>query len=94
MAIVKTAESAATTIWRKRYHSNVVGLDCLDLAPPDRARIFIENGWSYLGKTTGNSRDGRAPSFRVASAHVGKVVPSLVKIHPEWSVYAKKTSGG
>jgi len=86
--IVALAESSAIKYWKNLYDSEVIGLDCLDLATPEHAKIFANNSWTFLGRTTGHSRKGRRPSMRDSpKKHVD--VPSLSKIHPSWYVYGK-----
>ena len=87
---VALAEHCAVQYWEELYDSRVVGLDCLDLAPPEKARIFTENDWSYLGKTTGHSRKGRPPSMKKQEKDKRTPAPSLTVIHPPWFVYAKR----
>ena len=91
VAIVRIAESTAKKFWRELYQTRVRGLDCLDLAPPDKARIFTENGWTFLGRTSGHSRKGRRPSMRLESTVRRVALPSLTKINPSWFVYGKQT---
>jgi hypothetical protein len=92
ISIVGLAETTAIAYWRDIYDSKVKGLDCLDLATPKHAKIFTENGWAYLGRTTGNSRKGRLPSMRSHSKADVQTAPTLSKIHPSWFVYGKHIS--
>jgi GNAT superfamily N-acetyltransferase len=85
--IVRLASSCSKTYWKNMYDAPVRGLDCLDLAPPQHARIFTDNGWQFLGLTTGHSRDGRAPSMGQSKSARHKKLPSLSKIHRPWYVY-------
>lgn len=83
-------EEIAISIWKKKYNDEVIGIDCLDISPPVQSKIFLLNGWRYLGKTKGYSRKNRKPFGGPNRAQDNPIISKLKQINNPWYIYAKK----
>ena len=87
--MIRLLEDEGMKMWETKYDFRPIGIDCLDNAPPEKARIFLQNGWEFLGTTGGYSHPRGYKSGKVklqAKPIEGRMKQSSCK----WYVYAKK----
>lgn len=88
--MIKYIEKHAIPIWEQKYKDIVIGIDCLDIAPPEKAKIFLLNNWKFLGKTKGYSREKRVPFGGPNRDQDNPIIGKMKRINPSWYIYAKK----
>lgn len=87
--MIKLIESNAIDIWKKKYDDDVIGIDCLDIVGPEQAKIFLINGWLYVGTTKGFSRVKRKPFGGKIKDHDYPIIGKMERINPKWHIYVK-----
>ncbi len=88
--MIREIEKQAISLWKKKYNDDVIGIECQDIAPPEKAKLFTLNGWKYIGKTKGYSKKKRVPFGGPNRDCDNPIIGKLEIINPQWYVYAKK----
>lgn len=89
--MIDVIEKNAIPLWEQKYDDKVIGIDCLDIVPPEKAKIFLLNNWKFLGKTKGYSREKRIPFGGHNRDQDNPIIGKMKIINPSWYIYAKKT---
>ncbi len=88
--MIEALETQAISIWKKKYKDDVIGIDCMDKEAPNKAKIFLKNGWKYLGMTKGFSHNKRQPFGGKIREQDNPIIGKMKVINPKWHIYVKK----
>jgi hypothetical protein len=87
--MIQLLETDAVKIWKRKYGFLPIGYDCLDNAPPEKAKIFLNNGWDFIGRTRGYSHSRCYKPGKVKSQS-NPISGRMEKSSFQWYVYTKK----